>query len=154
MRSYPRSIARGWTVSVEGKMNRAVLTLLMAIVAASACAQSNMKGPEEWHNKHTRHAPQKTTAYTKTMASWGLDLYQSILRRYIASDCPMTPSCSAYSRQAVEKHGAILGTLLTADRLIHEKTEGPRVKKIWIRQRGWCSLDPVERHTAWWKRND
>ncbi len=34
--------------------------------------------------------------------------------------CPMYPTCSAYARQALHKHGPLLGIFMTADRLIHE----------------------------------
>ena len=32
--------------------------------------------------------------------------------------CPMHPSCSEYARQAIEKHGEILGWIMTCDRLM------------------------------------
>lgn len=34
--------------------------------------------------------------------------------------CSMTPTCSHYARQALRKHGTLLGTFITVDRLIHE----------------------------------
>ena len=63
--------------------------------------------------------------------------------------CNMYPTCAAYSRQAVEKHGFIGGLLLTVDRLIHESDEiytAPRIIK-WDRLR---YLDPVSNNDFWW----
>ena len=37
--------------------------------------------------------------------------------------CAMYPTCSAYSRQAIAKHGFLIGIVMTADRLIHENDE-------------------------------
>jgi hypothetical protein len=63
--------------------------------------------------------------------------------------CNMYPTCAAYSREAVEKHGFIGGLLLTVDRLIHESNEidtAPRIIK-WDRLR---YLDPVSNNDFWW----
>jgi hypothetical protein len=34
----------------------------------------------------------------------------------------MYPTCSAYAIQALDKHGAVLGSFITVDRLLHEST--------------------------------
>ncbi|MEC7885660.1 MAG: membrane protein insertion efficiency factor YidD [Pseudomonadota bacterium] len=46
-----------------------------------------------------------------------IKIYQMILRPYLGCHCRFTPSCSDYSIQAVEKHGAVKGTYLSAKRL-------------------------------------
>ena len=93
-------------------------------------------------------------AYPEMLANAGLSFYQVVLRRFIPSTCPMEPSCSNYAREAIARHGVLPGTLLTADRLLHEKTEAPRSRKVWREPHGWRSLDPVEKHTRWWKAHE
>ena len=44
--------------------------------------------------------------------------YQILLSPYFGSQCRFSPTCSHYSMQALEKHGAIKGTYLTIWRLL------------------------------------
>jgi hypothetical protein len=57
--------------------------------------------------------------------------YRLTLSPWIGSACRFTPTCSAYSLQALEQHGAVAGTYMTAARL--------------ARCHPWCAggLDPV-----------
>jgi hypothetical protein len=62
--------------------------------------------------------------------------------------CPLVPSCSAYGKQAIEKHGVALGTIMTAARLTHERGEikfSPMVKTA----KGYRFYDPVEHNDFW-----
>ncbi|MBW1981611.1 MAG: membrane protein insertion efficiency factor YidD [Deltaproteobacteria bacterium] len=49
--------------------------------------------------------------------------FQKVISPVDGNRCPSYPTCSAYSRQAFEKHGFLLGTLMTVDRLYHEASE-------------------------------
>ena len=78
-----------------------------------------------------------------------LKLYQHCFSLLNTAKCPMEPSCSNYSIQAVKKHGAFIGVILTADRLLHEMDEQhyvPLVKK----GKSYRYLDPVENNDFWW----
>jgi len=57
--------------------------------------------------------------------------YRLTLSPWIGSACRFTPSCSAYSLEALEKHGAAAGAYLTVARI--------------ARCHPWCQggLDPV-----------
>ena len=75
--------------------------------------------------------------------------YQHFISPVIGSRCPMYPSCSAYSIEAIEKHGALIGFVMTADRLIHEVNEqdhAPVIKK----EGRWRYYDPVSNNDFWW----
>ena len=52
-----------------------------------------------------------------------LSFYAKILSSVDGDRCPSYPNCSLYARQALTRHGAILGLWMTVDRLIHERTE-------------------------------
>ncbi|RMF91267.1 MAG: membrane protein insertion efficiency factor YidD [Nitrospinota bacterium] len=59
------------------------------------------------------------------------------------------PTTSAYSRQAIRKHGALLGILMTFDRLMHDRDEVHRAPRIRKFGRLW-PYDPVEGNDFWW----
>lgn len=94
----------------------------------------------------------------KTELSWPASLLKGgfiFFSKYISpvdgDRCNMYPTCAAYSREAVEKHGFIGGFLLTVDRLIHESNEIDRAPLIikWDRLR---YLDPVSNNDFWWNK--
>ena len=43
--------------------------------------------------------------------------YRLLLSPWLGSACRFTPTCSAYALQALQDHGALAGTCLTAARL-------------------------------------
>lgn len=47
-----------------------------------------------------------------------IDGYRLLLSPILGGQCRFTPSCSAYTREAVEKHGALKGLSLGARRLL------------------------------------
>ena len=76
-----------------------------------------------------------------------------IFSRYISpvdgDRCFMYPTCAAYSKEAVEKHGFLLGILLTVDRLIHEGNEMDTAPLIKIGNK-LRYFDPVSNNDFWW----
>jgi putative membrane protein insertion efficiency factor len=44
--------------------------------------------------------------------------YRLLLSPWLGSSCRFTPTCSAYSLEALERHGAAAGTYLTLARLV------------------------------------
>jgi len=78
-----------------------------------------------------------------------LSFYRTTLSAVDGDRCSMAPTCSLYSKQALEKHGALLGVLLTADRLLHEADEIPSAPALEIRGNTYYR-DPLEANTYWW----
>ncbi|MDQ6988630.1 MAG: membrane protein insertion efficiency factor YidD [Mariprofundaceae bacterium] len=77
-----------------------------------------------------------------------IHFYQHVLGHLDGRSCPAYPVCSSYAKQAFNKHGALLGSWLMIDRLIHEVGDldvGP-----WINWQGQRRLyDPLERNDFW-----
>ena len=53
----------------------------------------------------------------KTIAIALLRLYKLILSPLLPAACRYEPTCSVYAREAVERHGALRGTIMAARRL-------------------------------------
>jgi putative membrane protein insertion efficiency factor len=47
-----------------------------------------------------------------------IELYQKYISPYKASTCRFYPTCSQYSKQALEKHGLVKGIMYTVVRLL------------------------------------
>ncbi len=47
-----------------------------------------------------------------------IKLYQTILSPYIGQQCRFSPTCSHYAIEAVNRHGAILGSAYAIRRLL------------------------------------
>lgn len=80
-----------------------------------------------------------------------LRIYQRWISRLHTTRCPMEPSCSNYSIQAIRKHGSILGIIMTADRLIHEASV-IRYAPITSTKQGPRYIDSVECNDYWWHK--
>ncbi len=63
--------------------------------------------------------------------------------------CPMHPSCLQYSKQAVSKHGPLMGWFMTTDRLMRcGRDEMKRSRRVRINGQ-WLYYDPVEENDSW-----
>jgi putative component of membrane protein insertase Oxa1/YidC/SpoIIIJ protein YidD len=74
--------------------------------------------------------------------------FQQVISPVDGDRCPSYPTCSAYSIQAYDQHGAVLGTLMTVDRLFHEDSEGefaPVIEVYGVRR----IYDPVWANEFW-----
>ena len=75
--------------------------------------------------------------------------YQRFLGPHWGRLCSHYPSCSNYALMAIRKHGALVGSIMTFDRLQHESNEArysPLVQtggEIWV-------YDPLENNDYWW----
>jgi uncharacterized protein len=88
---------------------------------------------------------------TKVLARPLIMLYRAGPGRLLGHPCPSHPSCSAYALEAYGKHGLILGTLLTADRLMAEQGRMEEGPWVWIKGRKYVD-DPLVANTFWWSK--
>jgi putative membrane protein insertion efficiency factor len=49
---------------------------------------------------------------------WIVRVYQLLLSPFFGQQCRFYPTCSQYSVEALQKHGAMLGSFYTARRLV------------------------------------
>jgi putative component of membrane protein insertase Oxa1/YidC/SpoIIIJ protein YidD len=80
---------------------------------------------------------------------WLLGLYQNAIGPVNSGRCPMYPTCSQYSVQAIRKHGPAVGIIMTADRLIHELDEQRSAPLVKVGGR-YRYEDTVADNDFWW----
>ena len=97
------------------------------------------------------HREQADHPIAATPFLWLLRFYQGVITPLDGSRCPMYPTCSEYSVQAIRKHGPVIGVVMTADRLIHEADEQrfAPLDKVGDRYR---FMDSVSDNDFWWYR--
>jgi putative component of membrane protein insertase Oxa1/YidC/SpoIIIJ protein YidD len=95
----------------------------------------------------------------KSMGVAGNSFYEGVVKFYTGpfnhlkavrrGECPMYPSCSQYSRQAIARYGFAKGWAMTTDRLMRCGRDETRLApKIMINGK-WKYYDPVEITDAW-----
>lgn len=92
--------------------------------------------------------PKEDAISGKNILVSSLRFYQRNLSPVMGGRCPMNPSCSRYSIQAINKHGFFIGLVMTADRLIHEADE-TRLATASVRGNKVTFSDPVENNDFW-----
>lgn len=80
-----------------------------------------------------------------------LRFYQRHVSPLDGPRCALYPTCSAYARDAIRRHGIVLGAFLTADRLMQEAEVHQRAPRIRVHG-AWRGSDPVEAGDFWWAR--
>jgi putative component of membrane protein insertase Oxa1/YidC/SpoIIIJ protein YidD len=93
------------------------------------------------------------SGFSGTVLNAAIDIYQGPLNHLSAvrhGQCPMYPSCSQFSREVMAKHGAVLGWVMTMDRLMRcGRSELSTAPLIQINGQ-WRYYDPVHENDFWW----
>lgn len=83
------------------------------------------------------------------IASAPVRFYQHFLSHQWGRTCAYYPSCSNYALLAIRKHGALVGSMMTFDRLQHEADEARTSPPILTG--GQIKVyDPLENNDYWW----
>ena len=80
-----------------------------------------------------------------------IGLFSRYISKVDGDRCPMYPTCASYGMQAVRKHGAVIGIVMIADRLIHEGNEMDTAPLVEVDGRT-RFFDPVANNDFWWYR--
>jgi putative membrane protein insertion efficiency factor len=99
-------------------MPRIVSLFLVLTVALNLQGQVSSLFQLRYAAQQKKAAPEKiTSTQKKGPGNFLLTIYQQGVSPVIAADCLYSPSCSRFSRQAINKYGLVKGVLITADRL-------------------------------------
>jgi putative membrane protein insertion efficiency factor len=121
--------------------------LTVLFIRGNAYGKDLMKSPDVQMDKPVTEA---SILYNplSTLFDLSVKFFQNFISPVDGDRCAMYPTCSAYSRQAIKKYGAIKGFVMTADRVIHEGDE-QRFAPL-IRKGGSLSYyDPPENNDFW-----
>ena len=142
---------RGKGMKHEGTMKITItvvfaFSLLFLFAGIAASDDGPFKGPWE---KHTdRRSPQIQSSALNPL-KYIVRFYRDYISPIDGDRCPMYPTCSQYSIECFEKHGLIIGWLMTWDRLFHEADEMKRAPLVWVHDY-YRFYDPLENNDFWW----
>jgi uncharacterized protein len=78
------------------------------------------------------------------------DFYQTVISPIDGDRCPMYPSCSQYAKHSIEKHGPILGWIMSMDRLVRCGRDEKEISPALYMGDKKYIYDPVENNDFWW----
>ena len=81
-----------------------------------------------------------------------IGFFQGYISPVDGDRCPCYPTCSQYGLEAVKKHGALIGLVMTFDRLIHESDENRQAPLVKV-YGSYRYFDPVENNDFWWDKS-
>lgn len=122
-------------------------------MAAHAAEANPMRAPWTARPAGVVTAPEPTVSGPGVVFDAYLRFFQRVISPVDGARSNMYPTGSDYARQAIRKHGAVVGLVLTTDRLMHEGNEGqraPRIRKYGL----WRMYDPVDGNDWWWHNPD
>jgi putative component of membrane protein insertase Oxa1/YidC/SpoIIIJ protein YidD len=77
-------------------------------------------------------------------------LFQKYLSGADGHRCPMTPSCSSYAQQAMQRHGVLKGWVMSCDRLMRCGRDELRQRPPVSTPNGPRTPDSVGNNDFWW----
>ena len=126
-----------------------ILMTLLVVSAAMAVAQDDpMKGP--WQGSEAREIHRDSATNPATASAALIRFFRKYLSPVDGSECPMYPSCSQYSMACFEKHGFLMGWMMTWDRLYRCGRDELRLSPQMIVDGQYKCYDPVESNDFWW----
>jgi len=130
-----------------------ILLSLTGVPQTFAQAGNAMRAPTVVPLPSSGATPTTSMSAPAQVLDLSLRFFQQVISPVDGARSTMYPTGSAYARQALRKHGALVGTVLSIERLMHEGNEAqvaPRIRKHGI----WRTHDPVEANDWWWHGPD
>jgi len=93
--------------------------------------------------------PKRSLSMPGRLLWLGVNGFRETIGAVDGDRCRMSPTCSAYSLQAIETHGFFIGILMTVDRLLHEMDEMELAPLVMVHGETRFS-DPVSANDFWW----
>jgi putative membrane protein insertion efficiency factor len=128
--------------------------ILMGLLSQTQGYGGEGRWEEPWGKQPPGSAARGPAPYPSTgqrVTEGLIRIFQKYISPVDGDRCPCYPTCSQYGVEAIRKHGALVGTVMTIDRLIHESDEIRRVPVIRI-YGSYRYYDPVENNDFWWNK--
>ncbi len=107
-----------------------------------------MNAPKSNKNKKV-HVLNHPTSVPKIVFGGYIRFFQKFISPVDGPRCQMYPTCSQYGREAVKKHGALLGFIMSADRLMRDNGGVPQHYPLIIKFNRFFYFDPVSANDLW-----
>jgi len=113
--------------------------------------ESLLRGPRKLSRQRSEAVEPAAarTGILEGIAAAPVLFYQRFLGPSWGRRCSYYPSCSNYALLAIAKHGAVLGSIMTFDRLQHEANE-VRYSPLIVTGGEIKVYDPLENNDYWW----
>jgi putative membrane protein insertion efficiency factor len=130
--------------------------LFFVFLIPSSTAAGEGRWEEPWPKQGAAKAGAQEVAASSPGAGQravqgAIRFFQGYISPVDGDRCPCYPTCSQYAIEAVKKHGALIGLVMTFDRLIHETDEIRQVPLMKIHG-SYRYFDPVENNDFWWAK--
>lgn len=127
---------------------------IVVIISSSAYSENLLRAPQNslktTPDVQSENSDHSQDIYNKIISA-PVIFYRKCLAPYWGHRCSHHPSCSRYSLLTIKEHGAIIGFVMTFDRLQHESNEA-RYSPL-IKINGETKVyDPVENNDFWWNK--
>lgn len=86
--------------------------------------------------------------------SAGVNFFQKHISPIDANRCSCYPSCSIYANKAITEHGALLGWIMTCDRLVRCGRDTSTLSKKIVINSEILASDPVKANDFWWYKKN
>lgn len=133
-----------------------VLILFPTLLGGFAYASSSDWGPWDrdriyaLEQKPAEQQPPRRNLLSTIAAAPGIQLisfFQTVVSPVDGASCDFYPTCSAYAKQALQKHGLFIGLVMASERLcrIHSPAGYEPIEKFGA----YYYYDPVENNDFW-----
>jgi putative membrane protein insertion efficiency factor len=133
-----------------------IITLSIGLAVPCHCMDAKSFAPWDYNDPmpvgEDNLEQEKDTSFCGHILIQAITFYQNYISPEIGDRCQMYPSCSSYALQAIKKHGCLIGSVMTSDRLIHEANETDHAPLIETKE-GLRYYDPVGNNDFWWSKN-
>lgn len=131
---------------------RAIITLF-TFIAIFVFFISASYAEDQWDFGEPTRASSHTRSSDLSDNDFSLSSIVGSIQRSISNvdgdRCSLYPTCSAFSAEVFNKHGLLIGIMMTAGRLIQETDETEIAPRITVENRI-MPYDPVSRNDFWW----
>jgi putative membrane protein insertion efficiency factor len=129
-------------------MTKRSVALLLAALLWGTPAAGAAWGPWAPPAHHAAAATPRPNRADRDMLAWGVRFFQRYISPVDGPRCPMYPTCSAYALQALHRHGPLIGSMMTVDRLFHENDDAEHLRPI-LKYGHKRYFDPVSNNDFW-----